>query len=78
MADCMRLIKGSTAKRCNEQLCRTGAFWHHESYDHYVRNNEEFVKIITYILNNPVKAGLAKDWRGWRFNYLAEKLLIDT
>ena len=33
-----------------------------------------------YVLNNPVKAGLVKHWRDWRWNYcrseLAEKVLM--
>ena len=49
---------------------KDGAFWHHESYDHYVRD-EELNRIIQYIVNNPVKAGMVEDWRDWKFTYLA-------
>ena len=45
------------------------AFWHNESYDHYVRGEKELARIVEYILNNPVKAGLVEDWQEWRFNY---------
>ena len=24
---------------------------------------------VNYVLNNPVKAGLVKDWRDWKWNY---------
>ena len=40
-------------------LRRTGAFWQSESYDHWVRDDDELLRIIDYIENNPVKAGLA-------------------
>jgi putative transposase len=41
-------------------LGRTGEpFWRRESYDHWVRNDDEWRRIAAYIENNPVKAGLA-------------------
>jgi REP element-mobilizing transposase RayT len=61
----MKRIKGSTARYANLKLGRTGTFWQKDSYDHYVRNEREWNNILSYILNNPVKAGLAKDWEAW-------------
>ena len=29
---------------------------------------------IRYVLNNPVKAGLVKDWREWGWNYCRSEL----
>jgi REP element-mobilizing transposase RayT len=52
-------LKGFTAHLANRSLCRKGAFWQDESFDHLVRSDQEFGKIISYIENNPVKAGLA-------------------
>jgi putative transposase len=74
LADTLRLIKGSTARECNLVLKRTGSFWHHESYDHYVRDDQELERIIKYILNNPVKAGLVKEWTEWKFTYINPSL----
>ena len=52
-------LKGFTAYRANQILSRSGhPFWQDESYDHLVRNDEEFRRIHRYIENNPVKAGL--------------------
>jgi putative transposase len=62
----MRRIKGRTAREANLLLGRSGAFWQGESYDHWVRNRDEFYKIDRYIENNPVVAGLvarAEDFR---------------
>ncbi len=69
LADTMRLLKGRTARYCNQALQRNGAFWQHESYDHVVRNNTEFARILAYILNNPVQAGLVTRWEDWPFTY---------
>jgi putative transposase len=56
----LRSLKATTAKRANVLLQRTGkTFWQDESYDHRVRDGEEFRRIQRYIEHNPVKAGLA-------------------
>ncbi|MEZ0395710.1 MAG: transposase [Anaerolineales bacterium] len=67
----LRLLKGKSAALCNRLLGRGGAFWQHESYDHLVRNEREYERILAYILENPVKAGLAARWDQWPYTYLA-------
>ena len=69
LASIMQSLKGYTAWNANRLLGRSGAFWHHESYDRSVRNTNEWQRIVTYVLNNPVKAGLIKDWQEWRWSY---------
>lgn len=55
-----RRLKGYTARQANLMLGRTGeAFWQPESYDHWVRSEQEWGRIVRYIENNPVVAGLA-------------------
>lgn len=70
LADTMKLLKGRTARYCNQELGHSGSFWHHESYDHVVRDQKEFERIISYIINNPVKAGLVENWSAWKFTFL--------
>ncbi|GLR17512.1 transposase [Portibacter lacus] len=67
----LKRIKGATAQYCNRELNRSGQFWERESYDTYIRNERMLGNIITYILNNPVKAGLIANWQEYRWNYLA-------
>ena len=74
IANTMRLLKGRTARYCNLALKRKGAFWRHESYDHYVRDESEMTRIIHYTINNPVKAGLVKEWKDWKFAYVNPEL----
>ena len=65
----MRRLKGYSAREANVQLRRTGqTFWQEESYDHLVRTAEEFRRIEGYILNNPVKAGLARTPEDYRWS----------
>ena len=44
---------------------RVGEFWQREYLDRYVRNAEHFEKVLAYIEDNPVTAGLAKLKTEW-------------
>jgi REP element-mobilizing transposase RayT len=62
-------LKGITSKRANAMLSMTGSsFWQEESYDHLVRHEREFEKIRNYIERNPVRAGLARAAREYRWS----------
>ena len=62
----MRWLKGSTARRANQLLRRTGQpFRQDESFDHWVRNNRELDRIVQYIEENPVAAGLVPSADLW-------------
>jgi Transposase IS200 like len=61
-----RWLKGSTARQANLILGQTGeAFWQDESFDHRVRDDGELERIVRYIENNPVSAGLAANPGDW-------------
>ena len=66
----MRLLKGQSGALCNQILGRRGIFWQHESYDHLVRDEREFERILAYIVNNPIKAGQVADWQDWPYTYI--------
>lgn len=62
-------IKGFSSRKANEILRRTGKpFWQDESFDHWIRSRSQFEKVHDYIENNPVKAGLAKGSKDWRWS----------
>jgi len=69
LAVIMHSLKSYTANEANKILKRSGAFWETESYDHVIRDEKEYHRVIAYVLNNPVKAGLVKDWREWQWNW---------
>ena len=59
-------IKGWTARQINRSLSRTGMpFWQNESYDHWARDEDEVYRIIQYIEQNPVSAGLCLSPELW-------------
>lgn len=72
-------LKSYTSKKCNAILERQGKFWQIESYDHWIRNEQEFWRIIEYVENNPVKVGLcqkSEDWQ-WSSAYKRKELGLD-
>jgi putative transposase len=64
----MHSLKRYSAEACNRLLGRTGPFWQDESYDHVVRDEEELLRIVEYIEDNPVKAGLTERRAAWRYS----------
>lgn len=69
MSAIMHSLKRYTARQANLSLGREGDFWQHENYDHAMRDEAEWRRIITYVLNNPVKAGLVRHWEEWPWSY---------
>ncbi len=66
----MKRIKGPSAWYANKHITRSGQFWERESYDIYIRNEKMLNNVISYILENPVKAGLVQNWGDYPGNYL--------
>jgi REP element-mobilizing transposase RayT len=62
--------KRFTAVQSNKLLRRSGAFWAEESYDTIIRDNKHFYNTVYYIIQNPVKSGLVKNWCDWKWTYL--------
>jgi REP element-mobilizing transposase RayT len=61
LAGILHSWKSYSAKAANRILGRTGQFWQQEYYDHLIRNAGEFERALTYVEENPIKAGL-KCW----------------
>ncbi|OGU55715.1 MAG: hypothetical protein A2V66_13840 [Ignavibacteria bacterium RBG_13_36_8] len=68
-------LKKYTARESNKILNRKGQFWQHESYDHVVRDEDDLRRIVEYVLNNPVKAGLINRSEDWKWSYVNTKLM---
>jgi putative DNA methylase len=64
----MHSIKSFTSKEANKMLARSGRFWQKEYFDRYIRNSRHFAKVVHYIENNPVKAGLCEKAEEWPFS----------
>jgi putative transposase len=72
----LQWLKGSTAREANLVLNRTGLpFWQRESYDRWVRDDSELKRIVSYVENNPVKAGLVGEAGSYRWCSAYERAL---
>ena len=60
LSDILQAIKSISAREANQLLVREGAFWQRESYDHLVRDEDDFNHALEYIEQNPVKANLVR------------------
>ena len=67
LATIMRSLKSHTAKQINILLERDGPFWQPQYHDHAIRKDEDLNEVVLYILHNPVRAGLVKDFRDYPF-----------
>ena len=65
----MHSLKRYTARQANLMLERRGSFWQPENYDHVVRDEDEWQRIVRYVVYNPVKAGLVQEWTAWEWTY---------
>jgi REP element-mobilizing transposase RayT len=70
----MRWLKGRTSRVANRILGRTGeAFWQDESFDHWVRSEEDLRYLIEYVEHNPVKAGLVQAKEQWPWSSASDR-----
>jgi putative DNA methylase len=67
-------IKGVSARDSNAALGRVGKhFWEDESFDHWVRNEDELMRIRAYIERNPVSAGLVQRPEDWPWSSASKR-----
>lgn len=65
----LQSLKRHTARQANRILKRQGSFWQAESYDHFVRDENELGRIVQYVIHNPVKACLVSAWESWPWTF---------
>jgi putative transposase len=61
LASVVHSWKSYSAKKINSALLHTGSVWQREYYDHLVRSEQEYARIVRYVEANPLVAGL-RDW----------------
>jgi hypothetical protein len=58
-------IKGASAHKINQAMRRQGPVWQPESFDHVLRSSESSRHKVQYLLENPVRQGLASQWENY-------------
>jgi putative DNA methylase len=77
LSSIMHSLKSYTAHKANTILGRQGEFWQHESYDHWVRDEDELERIVQYIDGNAVAAQLAPYPHHWFFCSAHDRYLTE-
>lgn len=65
LQDILQSVKRFSANKINDFEKRAGTLWQDESYDTTIRNDLHLHNAIEYTINNPVVAGLVKNWWDW-------------
>ncbi len=65
LKDFMRLFKQRTSYEFKRES--GGCLWQPSYYDHILRNEESFIRVGRYIVDNPVRAQLVKDFREYPY-----------
>jgi REP element-mobilizing transposase RayT len=61
--------KSYTGGEANKILGRVGEkFWQADYFDWYIRDQEHYRRVVRYIENNPVKAGLVREKAAWQWS----------
>jgi putative transposase len=66
LSSVVRTFKGAAAARARQ--FGISNLWQKRFYDHVIRSNESLEKITTYVLENPVRAGLIAAPGDWPFS----------
>ena len=69
----MYSLKRYTATSCNKLLKRKGQFWHHENYDHFIRDEKDLAYQLYYLFQNPVKARLIDKAQNWKYTWTKDE-----
>jgi putative transposase len=67
LVEIMKAIKGASAHSINHHAGNHGTIWQEESFDRVVRSSESLDAKVAYILQNPVRKGLADSWRQYKW-----------
>ncbi|MFZ4724156.1 MAG: transposase [Paludibacter sp.] len=66
LQDILQSVKRFSANKINKLENLSGTLWQGESYDTTICDELHLHNAINYTLNNPVSAGLVKNWWEWK------------
>jgi REP element-mobilizing transposase RayT len=71
LVEIMKAIKGASSHVINRRAGRHSTVWQEESFDRVVRSSESLDAKVAYVLDNPVRRGLVRDWREYKWLWRA-------
>jgi len=67
LAAWMKSWKSFTARRAKKSGVAAGPLWQADYFDRYLRSGESYSEKWSYVVNNPVRAGLVRRSEEWAF-----------
>ena len=68
------LFKNYTGRAANRIRGVEGPFWQRECFDHWCRDDKDWLGFVRYTALNPVEARLVQTWRAWRWTVVDAEL----
>ena len=68
ISECMKSIKGFSARKINEGFSRRGSIWQRGFYDYILDSEEMVISRIRYIEENPVRKGMVRYAEDYRYS----------
>jgi REP element-mobilizing transposase RayT len=62
--------KRHSSTKIKKTLGIADSVWQAESYDHVIRNEQELMHYLEYVMENPVQAGLVEKWDDWKWSWV--------
>ena len=76
ISQCMKSIKGFSARKINSMFDRRGSVWQNGFYDYILDNEEKVLSRMRYIEDNPVRKGIVTKTEDYR--YSSAKYRVET
>lgn len=73
-SDLARRVKSQSARKINEILKTSGSFWDALNYEHPVEDDQVLLRIIRYVVANPVRLGIANVGNAWKWTYVKPEI----
>jgi REP element-mobilizing transposase RayT len=69
VSEIVRKLKSYSSRQILKQHPGERHLWRADYFDRFIRGENDYWHTVEYILNNPVKAKMAKKWQDWPFSY---------
>jgi putative transposase len=73
----MQFVKGGFSYRVNKELRMNAEVWERGYVDHRIRDHNDYERHLSYVRNNPVKAGLVKLAEEYPYSSAREGIELD-
>ncbi|MCD6330437.1 MAG: transposase, partial [Candidatus Cloacimonetes bacterium] len=67
-------FKRLTTKLIHKNTNDKDQIWQRDFYEHIIRKHESLIQKAKYILDNPVRKGLSKDWESYKYSGFVKPL----